>query len=177
VLVRVSSGTTGDPARRDFLELLERHGPALMRLCAAYTSTAADREDLFQEICLAIWRALPGFRGDCSKRTFIYRIGHNRGLSFRSRQRPTARLDEVPEPEAPERPADELLDARSRADALLAAVRRLPALQREAIVLHLEGLSPREIADVLGITENNAAVRLTRARQSLRLELEHFAER
>src|SRR5262245_22799117 len=114
-----------------------------MRLSSAYAASAADRDDLFQEICLAIWRALPRFRGDCSLRTFIYRIGHNRGLTFRARSRqPLASLDEVAEPEAPDPPPDELLDERTRAEALLDAVRRLPTLQREAIVLHLEGLTP-----------------------------------
>jgi RNA polymerase sigma factor (sigma-70 family) len=167
---------SSDDARRRFLELLEQYGGALMRLCAAYAPTAADREDLFQEICLALWRALPRFRGESSLRTFVYRIGHNRGITFRAREgRPTQSLGTDVEPEAPDRPADEVLDEQSRARVLLDTVRQLPALQREAIVLHLEGLSPREIAEVLGITENNAAVRLTRARHALRERLGHLA--
>jgi RNA polymerase sigma factor (sigma-70 family) len=164
-----------DDIRQRFLALLDEFGAALMRLCSAYADGPADRDDLFQEICFAIWQAFPRFRGECSLRTFVYRIGHNRGLTFRARsKRHATSLDDVAELEADERPVDELLDERSRADALVAAVRRLPTLQREAIVLHLEGLTPREIADVLGISESNAAVRLTRARQKLRLELDHL---
>jgi RNA polymerase sigma-70 factor (ECF subfamily) len=162
--------------RQRFLALLDEFGAALMRLCSAYADGAADRDDLFQDICFALWQALPRFRGECSLRTFVYRIGHNRGLTFRARaKRDATSLDDVAEPEAHGTPIDELIDERSRADALVAAVRRLPTLQREAIVLQLEGLTPREIADVLGISENNAAVRLTRARQALRLELEHLS--
>jgi RNA polymerase sigma-70 factor, ECF subfamily len=156
-----------------FLRLLEEHGPALMRLSAAYARTAADRDDLFQEICFALWRALPGFRGQCSLRTFVFRIGHNRGLTHRTRHRWMAPLDEVPELPSADRPIDDALDARQRADVLLAAVRRLPELQRQAIVLHLEGLTTGEIADVLGISETNAAVRLSRARRALRDALPH----
>ena len=50
---------------------------SIRRLCAAYAFSAADREDLFQDIFLAVWRALPGFRGDSSVRTWLYRIAHN----------------------------------------------------------------------------------------------------
>lgn len=163
--------------RQRFLDALEAHGAALMRVSSAYVTVAADREDLFQEICLAIWRALPGFRGECSLRTFVFRIGHNRGLTFRARQRrPDTPLDDVAEPPSGQRPADELVDHQHRVGRLLQAVRQLPALQREAMVLHLEGLTTPEIATVLGISENNTAVRLTRARNDLRARLGGLSE-
>jgi RNA polymerase sigma factor (sigma-70 family) len=69
---------------RRFDQLLARDGPALMRLAAAYTRTASDRDDLFQEIALAIWQALPGFRGESSERTFLFRIAHNRSVAYLS---------------------------------------------------------------------------------------------
>jgi RNA polymerase sigma factor (sigma-70 family) len=59
-----------------------------------------------------------------------------------------------------------------RRDRLREAVRQLPLAARQVIVLSLEGLSQREIGDVLGITENNVAVRLTRARKLLRRALQ-----
>src|SRR3954463_9150776 len=72
-------------------------GP-VRRLCGAYASAAADREDLFQDIFLAVWRALPSFRGDASARTWVYRIAHNVALSWqtrdRRRQSRETRLDE-----------------------------------------------------------------------------------
>src|SRR4029453_2431382 len=61
--------------------LLEAHGAALGRLAASYARTRAERDDLFQEIVVAIWKALPRFRGECSERTFIFRIAHNRGVA------------------------------------------------------------------------------------------------
>jgi RNA polymerase sigma factor (sigma-70 family) len=61
-------------------------GP-LMRLTSGYVNTAADRDDLRQEILLAIWNALPRFRGDCSERTWVYRIAHNVAISYSMRNR------------------------------------------------------------------------------------------
>ena len=61
--------------------ILQEHGPALRRVAATYEADPARREDLFQEICLALWQALPRFREEASERTFAFRIAHNRGLT------------------------------------------------------------------------------------------------
>ena len=60
-----------------FCELFDAYQPALRRLVAAYTFNPADREDLLQEIAAGIWKSLPGFRGESSERTWVYRIAHN----------------------------------------------------------------------------------------------------
>jgi len=153
--------------------LLREHGPALRRAAAAYEFDPARREDLFQDICLAVWQALPRFRGEASERTFLFRIAHNRGLTHRARyaRQPRAVADdlaaaeEVADPGAS--PEAALGDAERRAR-LRHAVRHLPLAAQQALTMTLEGLTPREIADVLGITENNVAVRLSRARRLLR---------
>lgn len=150
-----------------FERILLREGPALRRLALAYGRTAADAEDLFQEICLALWRALPSFRGECSERTFAFRIGHNRGLTFRSRCRPDpAPLDHDLRDRAPG--PETLATAAAERERLLGAIQRLPEGHRQVVLLSLEGLSHADIAEVLGITENNVAVRLSRARRALK---------
>lgn len=157
-------------------QILQREGAALRRVAAAYEADAARREDLFQEICLAIWQALPRFRGESSERTFIFRIAHNRGLTHRSRRPMTAGVSaDLQEAEAmadPQPGPEAEAGAAQRRERLRSAVLSLPLEPRQVISLTLEGLNPREIAEVLGITENNAAVRLSRARRALRQILE-----
>jgi RNA polymerase sigma-70 factor (ECF subfamily) len=148
--------------------IIEQHGAALGRLAAVYASDTDSRDDLLQEILLAIWRALSAYRGECSERTFIFRIAHNRGITHRSRQREHAPLDtafEIADPRSD--PEVRLRDSLAQ-EQLLDAVRKLPDSQRQVVVLHLEGFSHKEIGDVLGISENNVAVRLTRAKVVLR---------
>ena len=162
-----SNQTPRTPASLE--HVVESQGAALQRLALVYARDAADAQDLFQDICYAIWRALPSFREESSLRTFVFRIAHNRGLSHRSR-RAIASLDltsavSVADP-APS-PAG-IADASLRRDRLLQGIRTLTETQREVLLLSLEGLTQREIGDVLGIAENAVAVRLTRARQSLR---------
>jgi len=158
---------------RNFDRLLAANGPALTRLAASYTNTRGDRDDLLQEIALAIWQALPRFRGESSERTFAFRIAHNRGIAYLARYR-----SQMPAP-APERePRDPAPDPESglaqeqKAERLRDAIHRLPIAYRQVITLTLEGLGYGEIAEVLGISESNVGARLTRARQLLRESLE-----
>jgi RNA polymerase sigma-70 factor (ECF subfamily) len=153
-----------------FERIIRDHGPALRRLALGYGRSRADGDDLFQDICFALWRALPSFRGECSERTFAFRIGHNRGLTFRSRRRPDG-LD-LSEDLSDGRPGPDSAAAASiQRDRLLDAVRRLPEPHRQVVLLSLEDLSHAEIGQVLGITENNVAVRLNRAKKALRVIL------
>ncbi|HBL30665.1 MAG TPA: sigma-70 family RNA polymerase sigma factor [Acidobacteria bacterium] len=157
-----------------FDRILREHGPALRRVAAAYEADPARREDLLQEICLALWKALPGFREEASERTFAFRIAHNRGLTHGWRARGTAvpaDLEEAQELADPRLDPESALHAGERRDRLREAVYRLPFAARQVVVLSLEGMSQREIGEVLGITENNVAVRLTRARKLLRQAL------
>ena len=157
----------------DLDRVVAEHGPALRRLVAAWERDAAAREDLLQEILLALWRALPRFRGESSEKTFVLRVAHNRALTHRFKPRPrvepldaaAAVVDGRPTPEADAATAQRL-------ERLRRALRALPIPARQVLTLSLEGLSGAEIAAVLGITENNAGVRLSRARRALREELE-----
>ena len=82
-----------------------------------------------------------------------------------------ATLEEAEEIADPRRDPESELHEGERRDRLREAVRRLPLVARQVVVLSLEGLSQREIGEVLGMTENNVAVRLTRARKLLRQAL------
>ena len=163
-----------------FHRLLREYGSAIERLASAYEPDPNEREDLMQEIVFALWNALPSFRGECSERTFAFRIAQNRGLTHRwRRRRRNATLvdlsvvseiaDPVTEDASPPRQVGR--------DELVAAVQRLPDLQRDVIALSLEGLTNREIADVMGISEGNVAVRLSRGRAALRALLTSGSQR
>ncbi len=159
-------------ARERFAALLGRHGPGLRRVARAYARSQAEADELEQEIALAVWRALPGFRGDSSERTFVYRIAHNRGITHAESARARGPVESLTDEIVDARPsADEALDASRRRDALFRAIVELPVGARSVLTLTLEGLTHEEIADVLGTTANSVAVRLSRARAELRARL------
>lgn len=152
-----------------FLALLNANLPALGRLAGSYAGSTGERDDLLQEISLALWQALPRFRGESSERTFLFRIAHNRCINHIARRRSMDSLQALElDPADESRPVDQALSQQQDSARLADAVRRLPVIQRQVIVLALEDMEYNEIAEVLGISESNVGVRLNRARASLR---------
>ena len=159
-----------------FDDLLREHGPALWRVIASYAPPGAEREDLAQDVLLAVWQALQRFRGGSSLKTFVLRIAHNRGLShaWARARRPSAAGSEAAEVEVPDpRPApDEQAAANQQSERLLRHLRALTLGQRQVLSLALEGVAHAEIGSIAGITVENVAVRLGRARDALKRSLE-----
>jgi len=162
----------GASLRAAFLRIYEQYAPALGRLAGAYAATREDREDLLQEIAAALWRALPDYRAEASERTWLYRIAHNVAITATMKQRRRAQQEVAPEtpPDPPSAGAgaEQSLLAEEKRRILFAAIRSLPAVDRQITVLHLEGLSGAEIEAVTGIAEGAVATRLTRIRAKLR---------
>jgi RNA polymerase sigma factor (sigma-70 family) len=152
-----------------FDAFLRDHGPVLWRVIANYAPPGAERDDLAQDVLVAVWQALPRFRGESSPRSFVLRIAHNRGLSHAWRRAKRAPLEKEPCDLPDLRPgAEEQVAASQRTEQFLRHVRTLPLGQREVLALALEGLPHAEIAAIVGITTENVAVRLGRAREALR---------
>ena len=155
----------------DATRVIAEFGTTLARVAAIYAPPGADREDLVQEMAMALIRALPRHRGDSSLRTYVYRIAHNCGIRrIARRQAAGAPLDEA-EVAAPTPGPEREVAARRDVERLASAVRSLPLGARQVLVLALEGLTHAEIGEVLGLAENVVSVRLHRARAALRARL------
>ena len=169
------AGETVRSVGASFDDILRDHGPAIWRVIASYSAPGPERDDLAQDVLLAVWQALERFRGESSLKTFVLRIAHNRGLSqaWKQARRPTlTEVDDVPDP----RPApDEQVAAQQQREQFLRHLRALPLGQRQVLALALEGVPHSEIATVVGISPQNVAVRLGRAREALRRSLEKEA--
>lgn len=126
----------------------------------------ADRADLMQEVLLAVWKAIPAFQGASQPSTFLYRVSHNTAMSWlRTRgnyQRllSQAALEPQPTPHVHTKREERL-------ERLYARIREFPPLDRSLLLLWLDEVSYREIAEIHGIAENLVGVRLTRARTRL----------
>jgi RNA polymerase sigma-70 factor (ECF subfamily) len=154
--------------RPAYEDLLRRYLPALKRLAWSYAPDQID--DLVQEIALRLWKGLPGFRGDSSEKTWLYRVAHNTAIDFVTGHHRRAKREQAGEPAdvaaASASPESAAIDEQQRRR-LRAAIEALPLIDRQVVVLHLEGLSAAEIEDVTGLSAGNVATRLTRARQRL----------
>lgn len=146
------------------------YGTALERLARAYEPNADRRRDLLQEIHLALWRSFAGFDGRCSLRTWVYRIAHNTATSQVLRRKTSAPtlvgLDEL------EAQADEdthaIVDERHAMDRLLRLIHRLRPVDRQIILLYLEGLDAASVGEITGISARNVATKVHRIKAILK---------
>jgi len=153
--------------------ILTEHRYPLARLAASYTASSSDRDDLLQDIAMGLWQALPAFREECSERTFVFRIAHNRAMTYLARNHTRSIIsDEDLETRDTNATPEEAFAREEQGSRLTQAIKSLPIAYRQVITLSLEEMEYDQIAMVLGISESNVGARLTRARQMLRKMLE-----
>jgi RNA polymerase sigma-70 factor, ECF subfamily len=152
-----------------FRDLVLAHGALIARIAASYEADPELARDLTQEILLAVWRAMPTFREQSSWRTYIARIAHNRSVTHVSRAAGRPVSVEMPENLQCPAPLPEAIALEGdRWRRVLTAVQQLPIAYRQVATLTLEGFTPPEVAQILGLSVNAVAIRSTRARALLR---------
>lgn len=140
--------------------------PQLWRAVCGYELNPAVREELLQEVLMAIWESLPRLREPDLLLAFVLRIAHNLGASHvRSETRGPA---PVPFDDQLHDVADPAGGGCTRSQWLFEALATLPLNLRQVLMLQLEGFDYQEIADMLGISGENVGVRLHRARERLK---------
>lgn len=152
-------------------EWLQEHRAILAKVARSFAHGAADVAELQQEMAYQLWVSLPRYAGSAKPSTWVYRVCLNTALTWkrgewrRGRRIDTdANLQSIAVDAAS--PAD-TAERREWLDKLYAALREMPAAERALVLLMLEGLSYREMAEVTGMSENHVGVALTRARRGL----------
>jgi RNA polymerase sigma-70 factor (ECF subfamily) len=154
--------------RDAFSALIETHYDFIHAVAWRWSGVASDAEDIAQEVCIRLARAIRGFRGNSSLRTWLYTMtlnavrDHQRQAARRSRDEKRLVNDPLYASPPPEHDS-------SGDDALWAAVRTLPEKQRDAVLLvYAEGLSHAAAADVIGCSEKTVSWHLHEARKRLK---------
>ncbi|MCD6291754.1 MAG: sigma-70 family RNA polymerase sigma factor [Anaerolineae bacterium] len=166
--------------------MVERFSPRIYRLALKLVRDPDEAEDVLQETFISACEHVSQFEGRSSLGTWLYRIATNAGLMhLRRRQPDTVSMNDPVELEEGEfvprqlvdwgwNPEDHALNEELKR-VMDEAIAMLPETLRAAFVLRdIEGLSTAEAAEVLGITESAAKVRLHRARMRLREHLSRY---
>lgn len=150
----------------EFLKMLDAHRAMVHKVCHLYGHTPTDREDLYQEISFQLWKAWPSFRGESKRGTWLYRIALNTAITGLRKKRDHVVLAGEHMPEAIDPGLDR--EEEERRERMYAAIRTLSEWERAVVMLYLEDRSYEEMEEILGVSQNNLRVRMTRIREKLR---------
>ncbi|MBI4907007.1 MAG: sigma-70 family RNA polymerase sigma factor [Acidobacteria bacterium] len=147
----------------NFERLMESNRRRLWAVARTY-ARGADAEDLYQEIALQLWRGYAGFKRECAESTWVYRVALNTAMSWQRKattQRRKAHVEPI-EGELAGGPAG----GRDEIAILGEFLACLEETDRALLVLYLEDITYREIGEVMGMTESNVGVRITRLKSA-----------
>jgi RNA polymerase sigma-70 factor (ECF subfamily) len=153
---------------KNFINLIKQHQGLIHKVCFMYEQDADVRNDLFQEIVLQLWKSFPTFRGEAKITTWMYRIALNTAISGYRRQVRHIKTEDLNERHlniSEHYSGDEREEDSQR---LQAAIRQLSEIERAMIMMALEEIPYEEIAETIGITQNNVRVRMNRIREKLK---------
>jgi RNA polymerase sigma-70 factor, ECF subfamily len=158
-----------------FERIAAEYAAPIARLAGAHEADRSLRQDLLQEIHLALWRSLPAFQNRCSLRTWVYRVAHNVAATHvvRARRRRTSQLVNLDDVEIADDSADfgTTVDEARALARVAQLIQRLKPIDRQVIILHLEGLSRDDIAEIAGLSFSNVAIKIHRIKLLLRRAL------
>jgi len=154
--------------QEEFVRQVQANEGIIQKICRLYGHTQPDREDLFQEIVVQLWKAVPTFRGQSKFSTWMYRVSLNTAISdFRKKKRtlPVSET-EIDSVEIKSELSD--VNEEEKLNTLYTAIGRLPEIDKAIVILYLEDKSYEEMEDILGINTNNLRVKMNRIKEKLR---------
>ena len=157
---------TPDEQLRIFDRWIDQHKGLVFKVVHASTVTPEDRNDLFQDIAIQLWKSVPHFEGNAKESTWVFRVALNtaavwtrRESRYRTRMESRSDLDGVIH--------EEVRGRNEQLDWLYDEIRKLDAVNRSLMLLVLEGYSYQDVAEQLGITASNVGVKLNRLKKQL----------
>lgn len=159
-----------------FNKIVEDNKDRINRICSYYSSSQSDVKDMVQEVLINIWNSLDNFRGEASINTWVYRVAVNTSLSFTGKAFKRMKLMVNSETQnlntiIDEENLENKLIQEKQLDVLQTELNTLSVIDKALISLVLEGLSYKEIAEIIGITEPNVRVKIHRIKDQLKTKL------
>jgi RNA polymerase sigma-70 factor, ECF subfamily len=151
---------------KKFVDLINQHQGLIHKVCIMYENDPDVRNDLFQEIVLQLWKSFSSFRGEAKITTWMYRIALNTAISGFRKDTRKVKTEDLNDAHfnISERPDDR----EENFQKLQWAIRQLSEIDRAMIMMALEEVPYEEIAETVGISQNNVRVRMNRIREKLR---------
>ena len=154
-----------ETTEKDFETKIRENELIIYKICRLYAHTAADRDDLYQEIVYQLWRSYQRFRGESLFSTWLYRVAINTAIaSLRKQSQVVTNIDEQPVSSIPDTAGTEEEQLKD----LYKAISRLNEIEKAIVMLYLDDRSYEEMEAIIGISSGTLRVRMSRIKDKLR---------
>jgi RNA polymerase sigma-70 factor, ECF subfamily len=158
------------------IQKINEFQPLIRKISLMYAQNRAEADDMFQEICIQLWRAYPQFKGESKFSTWLYRVAINTAISW-IRKEKKHRLNSPEDDKWYGRHDDTPFyieeEKREQIAAMYRAINKLTDIDRTLVLLYLEDVAYAEIAEILGLTISNIKVKMNRLKKRLKTLMEH----
>lgn len=152
-----------------FTLLVKENQGIVHKICRIYSDSPEAHEDLFQEIVLQLWKSFDSFKGDSKFSTWMYRVGLNTAITLirkKNKRIDTISIDQHAYFDIKTNDYDE--EKEERLKLLYTCIKKLNDVERALVLLFLEDLPYKDIAETMGISEVNARVKMNRTKEKLK---------
>lgn len=156
---------------KDFSKLVKENQGLIIKVARMYTNTPDDQQDLFQEIVLQLWRSYDTFKGNSKISTWMYRVALNTAITLFRKTTRTVKTDELADFH---QPIDD--DNQQQISLLYKVIKMLGDIDRAIVMMYLDDVPYKDIAENIGITEVNARVKMNRLKKTLKDLMTQHAE-
>ena len=151
-----------------FIKILDENQAIINKICYGYANNSEDRLDLKQEVLIQLWKAYPKYKGDSHISTWIYRIALNTAISNYRKSIKKISQCEITHDIFQSIEDNDSVEKKEQLEQIYYLIYRLNELERAIILLHLDDLKYKEIAEIIGISETNVATKINRIKSKLK---------
>ncbi|KJF41825.1 RNA polymerase sigma70 factor [Draconibacterium sediminis] len=153
---------------KEFLHIIQKNQGIIHKVCNIYCDTEDDRNDLFQEIVVQLWKSFPNFRKESKVSTWMYRVALNTAITTfkKSKRRPDQNNLTYENFQIEDEKYD--TETEENIKVLHKAIQQLTGIEKSIVLLYLENKKYEEIAEITGITQNYVRVKMNRIKKKLK---------
>jgi len=151
---------------KEFIELIKNHQGILHKICNVYFILNPYKEYYYQEILIRLWKSYPSFRNQSAFSTWLYRVALNTAIDLIRKENLQPVHTELSQIEYNIPDHEHNIDSEKK-ETLYQAIGQLSDVEKAIIILYLEDYSYKEISEIIGISESNTGVKISRIKNQL----------
>lgn len=151
-----------------FLKHIQSHEKQIYKICHFYADNEADRQDLYQEILLQLWKSYPNFRGESRFNTWLYQVAINTAITRLKKDKKQIPLYNSDHLSIDVQNENANINNEELFEELYAAIEQLNEIEKAIVLLYIDGQTYAEMEEILGIKEPTLRVKMNRIKEKLR---------